>query len=290
MVLFFPVGFGIIGSEAKESTRFFGGLPGKGYFMDPIKIIFFDVDGTLVDPATGCIPEKTYEALRRLREKGILLCVATGRAPAALPDFDGFAFDGFCTFNGSLCYAGDRVIHSNPIPAEDVAQVLENAAAIGRPVSVATRSRLAANGIDEDLRDYYRLAKLTLTVAEDFETACREDVYQIMLGCREEDHDAVCRGAEGVKIAVSWDRAVDVIPTSSGKGASIGKMLEYFGLDAAQAMAFGDSYNDMDMLQAVGNGVAMGNAPDKLKAIADDVCGPVSRDGIYHYCAARGLI
>lgn len=293
MELFSCLKFGIIWTESGALLQIpgcYAGESGKEAFMNPIKIIFFDVDGTLVDPATGCIPARTYETLSRLREKGILLCVATGRAPAALPTFEGFPFDGFCTFNGSLCYAGERVIHSNPIPAEDVAKVLKNAAAMGRPVSVATRSRMAANGIDEDLNDYYRLANLALTVAEDFETACREDVYQIMLGCREADHDAICRGAEGVKIAVSWDRAVDVIPASSGKGTSIVKMLQYFNLDASQAMAFGDSYNDLDMLQAVGTGVAMGNAPERLKAIADDVCGPVSQDGIYRYCLSHGLI
>ena len=75
--------------------------------------------------------------------------------------------------------------------AKDVHHVLKNAAAIGRPVSVATGNRLAANGVDDDLADYYRLAGLTLTVADDFALACEGDVYQIMLGCRESDHTAI---------------------------------------------------------------------------------------------------
>lgn len=258
--------------------------------MNPVRIIFFDIDGTLVDHTTGQISEKTYEALNRLRKKGILLCVATGRCKVALPDFGSFRFDAFCTFNGSLCYTESETIHSNPIPPKDVAKVLENASAIGRPVSVATREHMAANGIDEDLVDYYRLANLTLTVADDFDAVCREDVYQVMLGCRPSDHEAIVRDTTDVKIAISWDRAVDVIPASSGKGISIGKILEYFCLDVSQAMAFGDSYNDIEMLQAVGTGVAMGNAAAQLKEIADDVCGPVSEDGIYHYCVDHGLI
>ena len=55
-------------------------------------------------------------------------------------------------------------------------------------------------------------------------------------------------------------------------------------------MAFGDSYNDIQMLQAVGHGIAMGNAPEELKAVAAEVCGSVSQDGIYHYCLTKGLI
>ena len=149
---------------------------------------------------------------------------------------------------------------------------------------------MAANGIDDDLSDYYLLAELTLTVADDFDTACQEDVYQIMLGCREPDHEDIIRGATGVKIAISWDRAVDVISVTSGKGAAIAKILAHYNLSPSQALAFGDSYNDIEMLQAVGTGIAMGNAADRLKEVADDVCRPVSENGIYHYCIDHNLI
>ena len=71
-------------------------------YMNPVKIIFFDIDGTLVDSITGCIPEKTYEALHRLRENRILLCIATGRSPYVIPDFGEFCFDAYCTLT-ALC-------------------------------------------------------------------------------------------------------------------------------------------------------------------------------------------
>ena len=258
--------------------------------MKPVKIIFFDIDGTLVDPATRSIPESTREALRRLRQKGILLCVATGRPTASLPDFGDLRFDAYCTFNGSLCFAGEQVLHSHPLTREDAAQIMKNAAALGRPVAVATRHRLDANGVEPDLADYYRLANLELHASPDFDTLCREDIYQIMLGCRPEDHEAILQGTQQAKIAVSWDRAVDVIPAGSGKGSALGKILDHFRLDAGQALAFGDSYNDLEMLQLVGTAVVMGNAPAALKAIADEVCGHVSQDGIYRYCAEHGLI
>ena len=161
---------------------------------------------------------------------------------------------------------------------------------MGRPVSVAVWDRLVANGIEKDLADYYTMAGLVLTVADDFEETCRQDVYQIMMGCRLSDHPAVIRGAEDVKLTFAWERACDVLSAHGGKGPSIQKILNYFGLDASQAMAFGDSKNDEDMFQEVGFGVAMGNATDALKALADDVCGSVSEDGIYHYCLQHGLI
>ena len=258
--------------------------------MDSVKILFFDIDGTLVDPANGKIPASTREALTRLHQKGILLCIATGRPTASLPDLRGLHFDAFCTFNGSLCYTPEEVIHSHPIDPEDVQRVVENAAALGRPVSAAVKDRLVANGWDEDLAGYYQLAGLTLTVSDDFDAACRESVYQIMLGCREADHPAVIQGTKKADITFSWDRAADVIPAGSGKAQAIRKILSYFRLDASQALAFGDGYNDLEMLQTVGIGVAMGNASERLKAVADRICEPVSEDGIYRFCVEQGLI
>ncbi len=258
--------------------------------MKEIKIAFFDVDGTLVNPRTGLISDRTKETLIRLRQNGILLCIATGRPPASLPDLTGLPFDAFLTCNGALCYTENRIIAENPIPADAVQKVIANAAVLGRPVTVALRDRLAANGMDPDLAEYYRMAGLELTVAEDFDEAARGHVYQMMLGCRVSDHEAVIRGIDGVSITYAWDRAADVIPNGNSKGSSILRILEHFSLPAEEALAFGDGFNDREMLQTVGTGVAMGNAAAQLKAIADDVCGDTWDEGIYHYCIKHRLI
>ena len=141
--------------------------------------------------------------------------------PASLPKINGVEFDAYLTCNGSLCYSGQEVIFSDPIPRADVRRVIRNAAELGRPVSVATRERLAANGTDVDLADYYSFANLELTVAEDFSEVSRQDVYQVMLGCREKDYPSILKGVSGARITASWDRAADVIPVNSGKGTGI---------------------------------------------------------------------
>lgn len=258
--------------------------------MEPVKIIFFDIDGTLIDMQTKRISEKTVDTMRRLRANGIRLCIATGRSPMVLPDFGGAVFDAFLTFNGSLCYAGNQTIFSNPISSADVRQLLKNATDLGRPVAVATRSRLAANGIDKDLEDYFAIANEDVPVADDFDSICHEEIYQLMMGCREADYPAILQNAPGAKIAAWWDRAADIIPATGGKGIGIEKILDFYNIERAHAMAFGDGNNDIEMLQSVGTGIAMQNASAQLKAVSDDVCGDVSADGIYHYCLAHHLI
>ena len=258
--------------------------------MSRIKIVFFDIDGTLLNIGAERITEKTLEALKGLKAQGIKICIATGRPVATLPTFEGVVFDAYIAFNGSLCYDQEGVILSTPLPGEDVSKIIGNAKKMGRAVSVATKTCIAANGSDTDLADYFALANVDVPVAENFEEICQEEVYQMMIGCQEGDREALLSGVEGARITAWWDRAVDVIPITGGKGTAIKKVLAHYHLDPTEAMAFGDGNNDIEMLQSVGISVAMGNASPRLKAVAGDICGPVSEDGVYHYCAEHGLI
>ena len=119
--------------------------------MHKPRIIFFDIDGTLIDMEKKRITKRTLDALRRLQQNGILLAVATGRSPLIVPKFDGVEFDVFLTYNGSYCYDRRGDIFVSPIPPQDVQTLIQNAAALGRPVSVAGRTQLLSNGTDDDL-------------------------------------------------------------------------------------------------------------------------------------------
>ena len=258
--------------------------------MSKIKIAFFDIDGTLIDMNTKKISRNTIYTLRKLKENGILICIATGRAPMTIPKFDDIEFDAYLSFNGSYCFNQQEKIYSNPILSKDVKILLENAKEMNRPVSIATSERLAANGSDADLVEYYGFAKLELEVAVDFEEVLKEEIYQVMLSCREEEYSSILKNTENAKIASWWDRAVDIIPANGGKGNGIRKILEYYGIDKEEAIAFGDGNNDVEMFEAVGTAVAMENASDKLKGVATDICGHVSDDGVYHYFVNCQLI
>ena len=116
------------------------------------------------------------------------------------------------------------------------------------------------------------------------------EAYQIMMGGRQEEYPHIMEGVKNAKIAAWWDRAIDIIPADGGKGNAIEKVLEYYHFERAESVAFGDGNNDIEMMQSVGTGIAMGNGSEQLKAIAKDVCGCAAEDGIYHYCLEHGLI
>lgn len=144
--------------------------------MNKPKIIFFDVDGTLV-PLKGAARPRTLEALRRLHQNGIRLCIATGRAPMEVPKFEGVSFDAFLTYNGSYCFTPEQDIFKNTIPTEEVATLIRNAAALGRPVALANTTRLAANGSEPDLEEYFAIGGVELKIAEDFEEMAKGEIF-----------------------------------------------------------------------------------------------------------------
>ena len=255
-----------------------------------IKIAFFDIDGTLIDMEKKKITEKMLETLVKLKENGIKLCIATCRPPIVVPKFEGVEFDAYLTYNGSLCYSGDEIILSNSISTEDVQRIIRNTAEIGRPVALSTRNRVEANGSDQDLSDYFGICGQKIPQAEDFEELQKETIYQMMVGCRKSDYPQILKGVRTAQITAWWDRAADIIPAGSGKGAGVEAVLKYYGLAPAEAIAFGDGTNDIEMLQAVGHGIAMGNATPDVKEQASEICGHVADDGIYDYCREHKLI
>ena len=83
---------------------------------------------------------------------------------------------------------------------------------------------------------------------------------------------------------------MDIIPANGGKGLDVKKVLDYVPFTKEEAIAFGDSINDIEMLQAVGTGIAMDTASQDVKAVADVICGSVREEEIYRYCKENHLI
>ena len=90
--------------------------------MHKPRIIFFDIDGTLIDMEKKQVTPLMLDTLHRLQANGIRLAIATGRSPMTIPlwEFPGVQFDVLVTFNGAYCYDKNRVLFASPIPTEDI--------------------------------------------------------------------------------------------------------------------------------------------------------------------------
>ena len=107
---------------------------------------------------------------------------------------------------------------------------------------------------------------------------------------KEEEQAAGERFFPGLEV-MRWHPAfVDVIAPNGGKDRGIDAILDHFGFDLSESMAFGDGENDLPMLRHAGIGVAMGNADELVKSQADYVAGSVDEDGILTALLHFGLI
>lgn len=264
--------------------------------MATIRAAFFDIDGTLVPFLSDGAPASTLAALRALREKGVLVFVASGRPPRHL-DFVHtqvpVPFDGYVLMNGQYCIdAGGRVLRSKALPRESFRTLLPYLEASGASSSFVELDYIYTNRISEALRkNYEKLGpKVKPDPIDDPARALTHDTYQLSAYISEEEEAEFLRHLPGCKAARWSPDFTDIIPEDGGKAVGVQAMLQHFGLTMDQAIAFGDGGNDMDMLRAVGIGVAMGNAGPQVKAAADYVTTDVEQDGIANALRHFGLI
>ena len=105
----------------------------------------------------------------------------------------------------------------------------------------------------------------------------------MMVAATSDEYDALLKNTTKLQAVSWWPKACDIIPKDGGKGKAIENILKHYGYTKEESMAFGDGGNDKDMLIAAGCGVAMGNARDEVKAIADCVIGDNDHEGIAKY-------
>jgi Cof subfamily protein (haloacid dehalogenase superfamily) len=249
-----------------------------------IKAIFFDIDGTLVSFKTHRIPESTIKALALVREKGIKVFIATGRHQLAINNLGNEQFDGLVTMNGSYCInETGRAVYKHKIPAEDIAALLnyqENVEPF--PCILVQEKSMLLNYKNEHVQRILDMLNFPEPPSGNLRDVPMDDVYQLIAFFEEHQEARIMRVLPGCE-STRWSPLfTDVVPKGSNKSVGIDKLLDSYGITPQETMAFGDGGNDMAMLKHVGLGVAMGNADDEVKSVADYVTDGVDNDGIYN--------
>ena len=249
-----------------------------------IKAIFFDVDGTLVSFNTHQIPNDVKDVIKALRANGIKVFIATGRMLNMLDDIlDGMEFDGYISYNGAFCTDGSRekVIYKNTIPKEELERLKNYLSTDTFPVSFMCRNEMFVNYLDSKVSHVAKVVNVKPPIEKPLDEVFCEDVFQM---CVYTSDDKLNYLMDNILSLCEYSRWTDVFADVNVKGLSkkvgIDKMLEYYNIPLEQTMAFGDGGNDIEMLKHVGIGVAMGNAAEHVKAVADHVTDHVDNGGI----------
>lgn len=245
-----------------------------------IKAAFLDIDGTLVSFRTHAMPRSAYEAIQRLRARGVKIFLCTGRngdSTRFLTDLG--LFDGQVLINGQLCEADGRCVYEAPISAADIETAVAGAQAGQWTLGFLSGHESFISRQDEHVLQACRYAGMAVPRVEPASLAQKMPIYQIHFYGEAGTEDALIERTEGL-VAVRWSpHFADVFPKNGGKDRGIAAICAYLGISPAETIAFGDGENDISMLDYAGIGVAMGNASDHVKAHADYVAASVDEDG-----------
>ena len=275
------------------------------------KILFIDVDGTLVDYETN-LPDSAVEAIRRARKNGHRVYICTGRSKAEIyQNIWDIGLDGMIGGNGSYVEDHGNVVLHRLISKEESKRIVDWLHGRNLEFYLESNNGLFASenfesGADASLKEYARRKGIdgadSVTVRTIFPDMIfggelyRADLnkvsymlhsYQDFLDTRAQfpDLESGTWGGRGEE-ALFGDLGVKGIT----KGNAIEHLLHYLNADRSDTIAFGDAKVDIPMLEACAYGVAMGSGGDEIKKVADFITDDVDKDGLYHAFSKLNLI
>lgn len=243
-------------------------------------ILFFDVDGTLYNHEKK-IPQSAKDAIKQARQNGYEIAIATGRAPFMIQNLlDELEIDTYVTFNGQYVVYKGEVIFTDSIPKKYLSGIIQFGNERNHPVVfLDDREMIASIEGNDFIRDSINTLKYPYPVINPrfYE---EHEVYQTLIFMEEADEQLYKETFPKAKF-VRWHRySCDILPKEGSKARGIKKLLEKMEIPIEHSIAFGDGLNDIEMLQAVGTGVAMGNGHEEVKRVANIVADHVDRDGL----------
>ena len=262
------------------------------------QLLAFDLDGTLLN-RQGKLSEGNRQALLGAMARGIHVCIATGRALDTIPQevltVPGIEF--VITGNGSAVFhlPEKKKLRSLLLTAAEVRAVLEATKKYG--VAYEAFAEGKAYGGREYIEDPIRFGASQAAVAyirstrrpvddiEAFMLTHELDAMDIVVKSREIEQqvtEAIAQSGAEVYLTSSVPHLVEISHRDSGKAGGVKYLADMLGIEPQEVMAFGDAGNDREMLLYAGCGVAMGNASESLRAIADFVTLHHEADGVAH--------
>ena len=274
------------------------------------KLIFFDVDGTLVTRRSSPTPA-VRRAIRQARANGHLVFVCTGRnMPIIRSDILDIGFDGIIASAGAYVTVGGEVLLELPLPEELVQECLAVFHGLGMFCRLETAEGVY---IDVQMEELLRAAapdprnSELIRMQKEFESFVavrhygeypRQGAYKLCFTSTSLEMIREAQTALGDRFQFVVHPFAssascfngEIIPKWSDKGDALELVCRHFGAGPQDAIAFGDSMNDAAMLERAGVAVAMGNACEELKAIADIICEDAAHDGVSRQLRRMGLL
>lgn len=272
------------------------------------KIIFLDIDGTLTVAGTNVPPKSALGAIRMAQDKGHQVFLCTGRNYDMLRPLLSYGFDGVVASAGGYICCGDKVIYDCPMTKKQQELVLRTLEESGffRTIECLDGSytddgfkefleKHAGADSNSELLRWRRQIEKELRIRPIKEYAGQPVYKVVVMGT---DSNSIQQASEKLKedfVLCMQDTDHygimngEVINRQFDKGQAVRRVCAYLHMEPEDTVAFGDSMNDKEMMEAAGYAVCMENGSDTLKKLADETCPSVEEDGLYHAFVKLGL-
>jgi Cof subfamily protein (haloacid dehalogenase superfamily) len=254
-----------------------------------------DLDGTLLplllDGSQGLTP-LTIETVRTLTGLGITTIIVTGRMFSSAAAFaTQLGLTGpVAAYQGALIrdVGTGQLLHHDPLPLELTREVLEFVEPEHLSVNLYIEDQLCVDKRTAAVDRYEALSKMKAVVVGRLLDYLDQPTTKMGIGGPAAALDALqlrlrARFGDRIIAVKTWPFFLEVTNPTATKARALEILGGLLGFKARDVLAFGDSYNDADMLAWAGTGVAMADAPAEVAAVADEMCGTVEEDGVARY-------
>ena len=257
--------------------------------------VFFDYDGTLVDEKENIFSptKETVKALEKLKERGYLVCLATGRSLCYGPD-DTVDFSGYITANGAFSCVDGKVLSNITFPKELYTRVLTEFSKRNLQFSFENQDFFYANDIHGE--KFLHMLEIFSIGTENLRPMEELDISTINKALVTFDSvEQLQELKELFREDLVFDRhrnyySGDVTLRSVNKGTGVLNVIEKLGIPFENTYAFGDGTNDVEMIKSVCHGVAMGICADEAREAAEYVTDTVIDEGVTSALTHYGII
>lgn len=277
------------------------------------KLVFLDIDGTILESAEQGIHRTVQDGLAKACENGHQIFICTGRSRSMLPDFlSVLKLDGIISSAGSDIWINEENIFRT---AQDV-RLLKKACSLMEQLEavcmlegfdhtyVSSKMMDDCSGTGTGSNDNPELARWKNFLRrrknakrmEEWDPDTVPIPKMSFILHRKEDVETVRTALQDDFYVAFFNTGLqtlyngELISKTANKGTAIHRTAEYLGVDIMNTIAFGDSMNDYQMIEYAGCGVVMENGDAELKAIADRICESVQEDGVIRELKRMGLI
>ena len=252
------------------------------------KLLFFDIDGTLIPDVNRPVPDSTKQAIREAQAQGHYTFINTGRPKSILPqELLDLEFDGYLCGCGSYITIKDKIIVNKQLSPDRCHEILDWSRKKSMPIIFegnlacftdkkgAVHPTFQTNNhalalefpgriLDVEECDHFQFSKFCIICSS------RKKVDEF-LEPFSDYFQPIDRG----------DNFFEIVPIGCSKASAIDTVLSFLDQPLSDCYAFGDSSNDLPMLTHVPNSIAMGNSDELVRKAASYITTPVWRHGIY---------